>query len=113
LVYSTGFHHFVGTEAVQMREGDFSNQLVKGFICFESTSFDVPEVIEDVFASRLLLFCQMRHLCVWIGSDLVLLCEDAELAFQGIASFVFKQPATLRNDVSEFIANLLVHVRIF
>src|SRR6266581_6312588 len=49
-------HHLVGAKAVQMGKGDLPHQLVKRFLRFETTGFYVTQVIENIPASRLLLF---------------------------------------------------------
>ena len=105
-----GLHHLVGAEPVEMREGDFPHQLIEGFLRLEATGLDVGEVIENILACRLLLFGQVGHLGVRIGSDLILLGEDAVLPLKLLRNGVFEQLAALRHDVAELVANLLVHV---
>src|SRR5271156_1718305 len=78
----TGLHHLIGAEPVQMREGNFPNQLIEGFLRLEATSFDVAEVIENILACRLLLFGQVGHLGVRIGGNLILLGEYAILSLK-------------------------------
>src|SRR5216684_9018126 len=94
-----------------MRERNFPDQLIEGFLRLEATGLDVAKVIENILACRLLLFGQMGHLGVRIGGDLILLGEDAVLSLKLLRNRVFQQLAALRHDVAELVANLLVHVR--
>ena len=48
-----------------MRKGDFSHQLVQGFLRLETTSLDVGEVIEDILARGLLLLTEMDSSSRW------------------------------------------------
>ena len=67
-------------------------------------------VVEDILAGGLLLVAEVGHVGVRVGRDLILPGEDPVLALQRLAALVFEQPATLRHDVPELVAEFLVHV---
>src|SRR5262245_11981739 len=96
-----------------MCEGDLPHQLVERLFRVESTSLDMAKMIEDILTCCPLLFRQMGHSGVRIGSHLILLGEDAILPLKLLRNGVFKQLAALRDDVAELVANLLIHVTPF
>ena len=87
------------------------HQLLKPLLRLEATGFDVAEVIENILACRLLLFGQVGHLGIRVSGDLIPIRKDGVLSLKLLRNGVFEQFATLRHDIAELVANLLVHVR--
>src|SRR5262245_23372736 len=52
----TGLHHLVSAKTIQVRECNFTNQLIEGFLRRKPTSLDMSEMIENIPSSRLFLF---------------------------------------------------------
>ena len=77
-----GLHHLVGTEAIQVREGDLTYKLSQGIVGLVSEGLNVSQVSLDVAAITLVLFGQALHPALVFDLNLILLAGfvDAELA---------------------------------
>ena len=77
-----GLHHLVGTEPIQVREGDLPHKLSQGILGLVAEGLDVPQVSLDVTAITLVLVGQVLHPAFVFDMDLILLAAfvDAELS---------------------------------
>ena len=97
-----------------MREGDLPDQLLQGLLRLVAQGLDVLEVGEDVLAGLPLLVGEVPERHVLLGPHLVLLAGgvDVVLALQLLGDGLLQQPAALRDDGAELVADRLVHRRL-
>ena len=97
-----------------MREGDLPDQLLQGLFPLVAQGLDVLEVSENVLTGLLLLVGEVRQRHVILGLHLVLLTGgvDVILALQLLGDGLLQQPAALRDDRTELVADSLVHRRL-
>ena len=106
----SGFHHLVGAEPVQVREGDLSHELSQGILGLVAKGLDVSQVGHEIAPTALVFGGELQTRFIF-DMDLIPLAtgRNAELSLEYLRNGLFEQLAALRHDVSEFVAGALVH----
>src|SRR5262249_9792223 len=81
------FHELICTQAVQVREGDLPDELIKSLSRLAATRFNVFEMVENIPAVSLVFVGEVRHTCCIFDMHLTLIIAvDTELPLESLCN---------------------------